>query len=135
MSGQITYTFDLAAVTTFKVTTDAGEDAARRAADMVIAISVAVTSAELDLEDDIPVPMTFDVTTVAPRGRAYLVDAEDVNGQEVSISGQEWLPEPVSLPTLDELTAAIMAGDSVFDGAPDSARSLAEHIITELRKG
>lgn len=91
----VTYTFDLAAVVTARITTRAGESAAQRAADSLVALSVTATSDELDVSDA-PADAVFDVTTVAPRGRGYLVDAITSDGTEIGVSESQLIQEPIT---------------------------------------
>jgi hypothetical protein len=103
--GPVTYTFDLVAVTTLKITTSAGEDAARAAAAAIIAISTTATTDELDVDADIAPGTRLDVTTVAPRGRPCLVYAETAAGGNVTISESEEFLEPIT-----DVTAEWVAG-------------------------
>jgi hypothetical protein len=90
----VTYTFDIAAIVTLRITTGAGETAARQAASAIDAISVMATRDELDLNTDVPPEVVFDVSTVAPRGRPYLVDGVRADGTDAPVSGMESIPEP-----------------------------------------
>lgn len=87
----VTYTFDMAAVVTVQITTDAGENAARRAANSLVAISVAATRKELVAPEARPETI-FDVSTVAPRGRGYLVNTTS----ELESAEAELIPEPLT---------------------------------------
>jgi hypothetical protein len=82
------YTFDLAAVITVHVSTAGGVDAARQAADSIETLvdgGVAGTDANPEADD-----VTFELTCVAPRGPAWLIDIDSDYG----LSGE--FPEPSS---------------------------------------
>ena len=118
-NGPVTFTFDQESVTTLKITTDDGEDAARRVADALQAISVQATFDELDCNEDIPAGTIIDPTCVAPRGHAYLVYAVDAHGKDVKVRGEPPIPEPVSGDMRREL-AARLAGWQVATGSPSA---------------
>ncbi len=129
-----TYTFDVTAIVTFKILTEKGEDAARQAVNAVESISVKATREELDLDADTQPGISFDVSTVAPRGRGYLVDAVDDNGAERSISGFEDFRAPVPMPDLEELAGIITSRPGRRVSSHNDSRELAAYIITKLRE-
>ena len=111
---QTTYTFDVLAVATVTVTTDAGEDAARQAIDSLIAISTTAVPGELDVEIA-PRGTVFDVRTVAPRGRGYLVDAISEDDKEVSVT-TESIREPIDGADRNQLRAELDNANAALDG-------------------
>lgn len=127
----VTYTFDQITVTTTKVTTDAGEAAARRAADGLITISVRAAPGDLDVAGDVPDGVTYDPVCVSPRGRAYLVEAAGEDGREVAVSSAELFPEPISGDSRDELARLVDAWRKAADGPSGDA----EHAAAEALAG
>lgn len=127
----VTYTFDVVTVATLRITTSDGEAAARQAADAIDAISVTATGDELDLNADVEAGTVYDVTTVSPRGRTYIVCAEDAAGQDVGTSVAEQIPEPITgdwrVPLGEELNGALDA----LDGDSNDAEHDALHGLTE----
>lgn len=127
----VTYTFDVATIATIKVTTDAGEAAAREAVNAIDAISVTATSDELDLTADVAAGTGYDVTTVAPRSRAYLVYAVDADGQEAPVTDDGGIPEPITGDWRRPLAGELAGAEAALDGDSNDAEHDALYGLAE----
>jgi hypothetical protein len=139
-SGPVTYTFDLVSVATLRVTTDAGEAAARHAAAALLNISVRAAPGDLEYAGEIPGGTVYDAACISPRGRPYLVEAVDRSGRDVAVSSTELFAEPISGERREELAALLAAywaaADSPSgDGEHAAASALADAVGTLLEAG
>jgi hypothetical protein len=132
---KVTYTFDHVAITTTKITTDAGEAAARRAADGLVTISVRAAPGDLDVEGDVPDGVTYDPVCVSPRGRAYLVDAAGEDGREVAVSTAEFFSEPISGDSRGELARLLASWREAADGPSADAEHAAAEALADAVSG
>ena len=69
------YTFDQVAIITFRVYTDAGEDAARAAAQAFVSADMEVTLYDPELSGVPPEDTTYMLTCVSPRGKPVYQEA------------------------------------------------------------
>lgn len=103
----ITYTFDLLAICTVKVTTSAGEAAALRIANAIECVAVRHAPG-LDCDHTAPEGTGIDVTLIAPRGSAALTYAEDADGSSVP-GGSDGIAEPIEGDARELLGEALAA--------------------------
>jgi hypothetical protein len=135
------YTFDLAAVVTVHVHTAGGPDAARQAADSIETLvdgGVAGTDANPEADD-----VTFELTCVAPRGAAWLIDIDSDYGlddefPEPSPDGvtDGMMPEPIlgvdlSAADIRDMHEALAALDDAASGDSNDAEIEAGHDCAE----
>jgi hypothetical protein len=97
MPERVTYTFDVVSVTTLRLSTTAGEAAARSAARALNSLTLNGLPEDIECGtgDDVPEDTEYRVTCVSPRGPVYLVDAETASGQSVNVSSTEICDEPI----------------------------------------
>ena len=119
----VTYTFDQVAIATVKITTAAGEQAARQAAAALQSISVQATSDELEYLGDIAPGTVFDPAYISPRVPAYLADAADAAGNPVQVSSTELFAEPISGDARRDLARLVTA----WRAAADAPSANGEH--------
>jgi hypothetical protein len=90
--------FDQVSITTVRVHTRDGEAAARQYAEGLLSIAIRADTLNTDLETSASVPggVLYEPTCMSPRGSAYLVEAEDADGNEVETeSSWEGFHEPL----------------------------------------
>jgi hypothetical protein len=127
----IIYTFDMAAVCTFTIRTPDGEDVARSALDSLEAISVTAMPGELDA--DAPAGMVFDVRTVAPRGRAYIVAAEHEDDTEVPlVQSDPGIPEPITGDNRSALQSKLDDAIEALEGDSNDAKHAALYGLASV---
>jgi hypothetical protein len=135
------YTFDLAAVITVHVHPAGGPDAARQAADSIETLvdgGVAGTDANPEADD-----VTFELTCVAPRGPAWLIDIDSEYGlagefPEPSSDGvtDGMMPEPIlgvdlSAADIEGMHEALATLDAAAEGDSNDAEIEAGHDCAE----
>lgn len=130
------YKFDVVAVVTFTVRTAHGEDAARQ-----VAASVETAEGLSWDADTSPAPdATFQITCTAPRGKPYLVSAEDADGNEIphpdaaDEAAIELIPQPL-LDARDSLREALDEADEALGGDSNDAEHDALYSVRETIAG
>jgi len=126
----VTYTFDQVAIATVKITTAAGEQAARQAAAALQSISVQATSDELEYLGDIAPGTVFDPAYISPRVPAYLADAADAAGNPVQVSSTELFAEPISGDARRDLARLVTA----WRAAADAPSANGEHAAAAAHR-
>lgn len=129
------YTFDIVAVATFHI--GAPDYAtARRAAEGLMEFDVA-NNAVSEGHDD-PPGLTYDLTCVAPRGRASLVSAgdddADMNAGGIPPGDYQDLDEPL-LDVRDQLREALDEADEALGGDSNDAEHDALYSVRETIAG
>ena len=123
----VTYKFDIVAVATINLTTTAGPDAAREAVDSLQAI-------DNGWDGYLPADAGYQLTCVAPRGRAYLVDTDPEltrpDAPDTSIADYP-LPEPIDGEHRDALKAALDEADEALGGDSNDAEHDALYSVRE----
>jgi hypothetical protein len=120
----VTYKFDIIAVATIDITTAAGPDKARAAVNSLQAI-------DNGWDGSLPTDATWELTCVAPRGVAYLVQTDpelpDPDDDDCALEDPE-IPQPITGVYLSpDLIAGMHAGLTRLDEAADSTSDNDEH--------
>jgi hypothetical protein len=129
------YKFDVNAVVTVNVRAET-EDRARAMIDGLNSITTRTTGDDIEAAAGLDVSTSdYDVVTVDPRGRGYLVSAETQGGQEISVSSLELIPEPTLPDDLAGLREELAEADRALVGDSNDAEHDALHGLAETVRG
>jgi hypothetical protein len=129
-----TYKFDVIAVTTVDVRAET-EDQARAMIDGLNSITTRTTSDDIEAGYGLDVSTRdFDVLNVSPRGRGYIVSAETPDGQEISVSALEIIPDPILSADLAGLREELAGADRALAGDSNDAEADALYGLAEAAR-
>jgi hypothetical protein len=138
--GEKTYTFDIVAVATFRIGAP-GYATARRAAEGIEAFNVRDNTVEEGIGD--PPGLTYELTCVAPRGKASYVESDPPEDGSVPAEDVQTFTEPItdvhlSRDLITGMHASLRALDEAAEGGSndteiEAGRDCADNLALLLR--
>jgi hypothetical protein len=125
------YTFDIVSVATFRIGAP-GYPTARRAADGLTEFNVRGNTADEGIND--PPGLTYELTCVAPRGKASFVDS-DPNDASVPAEDYQTFTEPLTGDWRETLQGMLDEADAALGGDSNDAEHDALYSIRETIAG